>query len=54
MNKISEKGFLTFVQNSNSVDYLELAYLQALSIKLTRLAHDGILENVIVEPLVDA
>ena len=36
MNKISEKGFLTFVQNSNSVDYLELAYLQALSIKLTQ------------------
>lgn len=27
------KGFLTFAQNTNNIDYLNLAYLQALSIK---------------------
>lgn len=31
-----QKGYFTFVQNSPTVDYLELAYLQALSIKATQ------------------
>ena len=31
-----QQGYFTFVQNSNNVDYLSLAYLQALSIKLTQ------------------
>lgn len=30
-----QQGFLTLAYNSNKVDYLELAYLQALSIKAT-------------------
>jgi hypothetical protein len=34
MSKLAQQGFLTFAQNSN-VDYLRLAYLQAMSIKLT-------------------
>jgi hypothetical protein len=29
------RGFLTFVQNNGKTDYLNLAYLQALSLKLT-------------------
>ena len=32
----SQRGYFTFVQNSDTVDYLSLAYLQALSIKLTQ------------------
>jgi len=34
MQKLDQQGFLTFAQNSD-VDYLRLAYVQALSIKLT-------------------
>ena len=34
MQKLDQQGFLTFAQNSD-VDYLRLAYIQALSIKLT-------------------
>lgn len=30
------RGYLTFVQNNNQVDYLKLAYAQALSIKATQ------------------
>lgn len=30
------RGFLTFAQNSDTADYLKLAYVQALSIKLTQ------------------
>ena len=30
------RGYLTFVQNSGSVDYLTMAYVQALSIKTTQ------------------
>lgn len=29
------RGFLTFVQNNNKTDYLNIAYLQALSLKVT-------------------
>jgi hypothetical protein len=32
----SQKGFLTFAQNTDSVDYLRLAYLQAMNIKSTQ------------------
>ena len=32
----ADKGFLTIAQNSNDIDYLELAYLQALNIKVTQ------------------
>ena len=31
-----QQGFVTFAQNTNDVDYLELAYLQALNIKSTQ------------------
>ena len=31
-----EQGYLTFAQNTNTVDYLRLAYAQALSIKCTQ------------------
>ena len=31
----AQRGFLTIAQNSNDTDYLTLAYLQAMSIKLT-------------------
>ena len=34
MQKLAQQGFLTFAQNSD-VDYLRLAYVQAMSIKLT-------------------
>lgn len=34
MSKLAQQGFLTFAQNSD-VDYLRLAYVQAMSIKLT-------------------
>jgi hypothetical protein len=34
MQKLDQQGFLTFAQNSD-VDYLRLAYVQAMSIKLT-------------------
>ena len=34
MQKLEQQGFLTFAQNSD-VDYLRLAYVQAMSIKLT-------------------
>ena len=30
---ISQTGYLTFAKNSNNVDYLRLAYVQAISIK---------------------
>lgn len=33
---VEQLGYLTIVQNSETVDYLRLAYLQALSIKLTQ------------------
>lgn len=35
MSKLAQQGFLTFAQNSD-VDYLRLAYVQAMSIKLTQ------------------
>jgi len=31
-----QQGFVTFAQNTDSVDYLELAYLQALNVKATQ------------------
>jgi len=31
-----QQGFVTFAQNTDTVDYLELAYLQALNIKATQ------------------
>ena len=31
-----DKGYLTFAQNTSTVDYLNIAYLQALSIKATQ------------------
>ena len=31
-----QQGFVTFAQNTAEVDYLELAYLQALNIKATQ------------------
>lgn len=31
-----QQGFVTFAQNTDAVDYLELAYLQALNIKATQ------------------
>jgi len=34
MSKLAQQGFLTIAQNTD-VDYLQLAYLQAMSIKLT-------------------
>jgi hypothetical protein len=34
MSKLAQQGFLTFAQNTD-VDYLRLAYVQAMSIKLT-------------------
>jgi len=34
------KGYFTFVQNSPTVDYLKIAYLQALSIKCTQKIND--------------
>jgi len=30
-----QQGFLTIAQNTDTVDYLQLAYVQAMSIKLT-------------------
>jgi len=30
---MKDRGFITFAQNTNAVDYVRLAYLQALSIK---------------------
>jgi hypothetical protein len=35
MSKLAQQGFLTFAQNTD-VDYLRLAYVQAMSIKLTQ------------------
>ena len=35
MSKLDQQGFLTFAQNTDDVDYLRLAYVQAMSIKLT-------------------
>jgi hypothetical protein len=32
----SQRGFVTFAQNTESVDYLKLAYLQAMNIKSTQ------------------
>ena len=37
---ISAKGYFTFVQNSPTVNYLNIAYLQALSIKATQGIND--------------
>lgn len=34
MSKLAQQGFLTFAQNTD-IDYLRLAYVQAMSIKLT-------------------
>ena len=34
-NKVEQQGFLTIAQNTSDVDYLRLAYLQAMSVKLT-------------------
>jgi hypothetical protein len=34
MSKLAQTGFLTFAQNTTDVDYLQLAYVQAMSIKL--------------------
>jgi hypothetical protein len=36
MQHKADKGFLTIAQNTNDVNYLELAYLQALNIKVTQ------------------
>ena len=36
MSKLAQQGFLTIAQNTEDVDYLRLAYVQALSIKLTQ------------------
>jgi hypothetical protein len=41
------KGFLTIAQNTSEVDYLRLAYLQALNVKST---HPGAKYAVIVDP----
>ena len=35
MPKLAQAGFLTIAQNTDEVDYLRLAYVQAMSIKLT-------------------
>ena len=35
MSKLAQQGFLTIAQNTADVDYLRLAYVQAMSIKLT-------------------
>ena len=35
MSKLAQQGFLTIAQNTQDVDYLRLAYVQAMSIKLT-------------------
>ena len=35
MSKLAQQGFLTIAQNTEGVDYLRLAYVQAMSIKLT-------------------
>lgn len=35
-NHLASRGFFTFAVNTDDVDYLELAYLQALSIKCTQ------------------
>jgi hypothetical protein len=35
-NKLDQQGFLTIAQNTADVDYLRLAYVQAMSIKLTQ------------------
>ena len=35
MSKLAQQGFLTIAQNTEDVDYLRLAYVQAMSIKLT-------------------
>lgn len=35
MSKIAQQGFMTIAQNTVEVDYLRLAYVQAMSIKLT-------------------
>ena len=35
MSKLVQQGFLTIAQNTDYVDYLRLAYVQAMSIKLT-------------------
>lgn len=45
MSKLAQQGFLTFAQNTD-VDYLRLAYVQAMSIKLTM---PGSLYAVIVD-----
>jgi hypothetical protein len=36
VNHKEQQGFVTFAQNTNEVNYLELAYLQALNIKATQ------------------
>jgi hypothetical protein len=35
-NNTNKRGFLTIAQNTKDIDYLELAYCQALSIKATQ------------------
>lgn len=35
MSKLEQQGFLTIAQNTDTTDYLRLAYAQALSVKLT-------------------
>jgi hypothetical protein len=35
MPKLEQQGFLTIAQNTENVDYLQLAYVQAMSVKLT-------------------
>ena len=40
MQKLDKKGYFTFAQNTKDVDYLRLAYLQALSIKKTQKIND--------------
>ena len=47
MSKLAQQGFLTIAQNTD-VDYLRLAYVQAMSIKLTM---PGSLYAVIVDDI---
>lgn len=35
MSKLEQQGFLTIAQNNSTTDYLRMAYVQAMSVKLT-------------------
>ena len=36
MNHKEQQGFVTFAQNTKTVNYLDLAYLQCLNVKVTQ------------------